>query len=333
MNKQELLRELAQMIATGAVSREEVVNIVGSGNGLGSGAVTEAAQQKKHRHLSLTKILYGLGAVIVIIGIGFLIAQIWQDIGSVGRVTVTLGLGLILSISGSLLLNTKPDHSIGKIFHAIGGVVMPGGAVVLLTEMFEYDVSLWSFASAFGVLFIFYIVLMFIHKKEVLTFFALANGTAAIYLVVAAILDANFTSYAGDIFAYLTMVVGIIYLLLAYGFRSGWNKRLVPSLYFLGSAGFFVAAFTRVFDSGIWEILFFLLALGGVVLAVYLRSKAILVISTLALVGHIIYITGEYFADSLGWPISLVILGFVIIGLGYGSVTLNKRFISRVMVD
>jgi hypothetical protein len=125
------------------------------------------------------------------------------------------------------------------------------------------------------------------------------------------------------------MMVGFVYMLLAYGFRNTWNKKLSGMLYFFGSAGFFIAAFTRVFDSGLWEIFFFILALGGVAFSVRLKSKAVLTVSTLALVGHIIYITSEYFADSLGWPISLVLLGFVIIGLGYGSVAINKRFIKR----
>jgi hypothetical protein len=49
--------------------------------------------------------------------------------------------------------------------------------------------------------------------------------------------------------------------------------------------------------------------------------------STGFLIAHVTFITGEYFADSMGWPISLVILGLVFIGLGYASITINKKFI------
>ena len=66
---------------------------------------------------------------------------------------------------------------------------------------------------------------------------------------------------------------------------------------------------------------------GGVFLSVYMKSRSVLIASTLFLVAHVVYITSEYFADSLGWPISLVLLGFVFIGLGYGSVTINKKYI------
>jgi len=60
-----------------------------------------------------------------------------------------------------------------------------------------------------------------------------------------------------------------------------------------------------------------------------MRSRSILVMSTLFLIAHVSYITGEYFADSLGWPISLVILGFVFIGLGYVSISVNKKYITN----
>lgn len=328
MHKDDILQELLNMLATGEITRQEVVSALDS-RGIDGRGVEEVGHKKKHRHLSPTKILYGIGALIVILGIVFFVAQIWWNIGVLGRVAVTLGLGIMFAISGSLLIHTRPDNQIGKVFHAIGGLLMPGGAVVLLLELFDYDMSLWKLAAAFSVLFVFYLVLGFAQKKEVLTFFTIANGTSALYFIVLAMLEGSFTAYSEEIITYLTMMVGFVYMLLAHGFRNTWNRQLSGVLYFFGSAGFYIAAFTQVFDSKLWEVCFFVLALVGVVLSVKLRSKAVLVVSTLALVGHIIYITSEYFADSLGWPISLVILGFVIIGLGYGSVTLSKKFIAK----
>jgi len=83
-----------------------------------------------------------------------------------------------------------------------------------------------------------------------------------------------------------------------------------------------------VFDSELWQFLYFLVIFGGLYLSIYLKSQIILVMSTIFLIAHISYITSEYFADSLGWPISLVILGFIFIGLGYASVNINKKYIN-----
>ena len=121
------------------------------------------------------------------------------------------------------------------------------------------------------------------------------------------------------------MVVGLSYLFLAHSFRSGWNERLVGVFNFFGAVGFLAAAFTRVDNSPLWQFLFFVLTIGGLALAVYLKSRIILIVSILFLVAHFVYITREYFADSDGWPILLVIFGFLLIGLGYVSISINKK--------
>lgn len=327
MTTEELLRELSLKITTGEIRKEELMRRIGI-----SPTVPEAYEQKgtsEKMHLSLTKILYVLGASIAILGIVFFVAQIWNDIGSWGRILVTLGLGFLIAGGGSVFLESKPESYVGQVFHAIGGFLIPGGALVTLYELGTPTDSLWPMTITIGIVFLFYLVLTVCHKNEVLTFFSFLNGTAFLYLLVTALLTEEGSLYFfADVYAYLTMLIGLSYILFAYAFRGGWNKNLVSILNFLGAAGFLGAAFSRVFESDLWELLFFLLAIGGMVLAVYIKSRGILVVSTCFLIGHFVYITSEYFADSIGWPISLVVLGFVIIGLGYMSITINKKYIN-----
>ncbi|MBI3420496.1 MAG: DUF2157 domain-containing protein [Candidatus Sungbacteria bacterium] len=323
MNKEELLQELSVKISNGELSREEVLSRLNFAPAIRKESDGET---KGFSHFSVTKMLYVLGAVIVITGVGFFVAQIWDDIGSFGRIAVTLGLGLLIAAIGSMLLKQKPEDNIGPIFHFIGGMLIPGGAIVTLSELKVDSVSLWPVAITFGVIFAFYLLLNAIHKHPILTFFAIANGTAFIYLLVMSIVEGPYYRHK-DLYAYLTMVIGASYLLLAHAFRSGWNKHLIGALYFFGITGFLGATFSQVFDSVPWQLLYFLIVLGGLFLSVYMRSRSILAMSTLFLIAHISYITSKYFADSLGWPISLVMLGFVFIGLGYASVTINKRYI------
>jgi len=326
MNNEELLRELSAKISTGEISRAEVASRL---------AVAPAAQPtsdagaKRLSRFSVTKMLYVLGAAIVIIGMVIFVAQIWDDIESAGRIAVTLGLGLLMAALGSVLLKQKPDEKIGPVFHGIGGALIPGGAIVALSELEVDFVSLWPVTITFGAIFAFYLLLDAIQKHAILTFFAIANGTAFIYLFVEAVAEGPFYQH-DDLYAYLTMVIGASYLLLAYAFRGGWNRELVRMFLFLGITGFLGAAFSRVFDSVPWQLLYFAILLGCLFLSVYLRSGVILIMSTLFLIAHVAYITSEYFADSLGWPISLVILGFAFIGLGYASLTINKKYIKEV---
>lgn len=326
MNKEELLQELSTKISTGEISREELINHFNFAPAIQKEVIAE--NSKISTPFSVTKMLYVLGAAIVVIGIVIFVSQIWYDVGSFGRISVTLGLGLLVTATGSMLLKSKPEDNIGTVFHFIGGMLIPGGAIVTLYELNVDFVSLWSVAITFGVIFAFYLLLNSVHKNAILTFFAIANGTAFVYLVVEAIVDGPFYRHE-DLYAYLTMIIGTSYLLLAHAFRDGWNKKLIGILYFFGITGFLGAAFSQVFDSVPWQMLYFIIVIGGIVLSVYMRSRSILVMSTLFLIAHVSYITSEYFANSLGWPISLVILGFVFIGLGYTSVNINKKYIAN----
>lgn len=320
MNKEELLQALAEKINTGEISRHEVSHRLNLDTPRAPHRSEEGT--KGASHFSVTKMLYVLGAAIVIIGIVIFVAQVWDDMGSFGRIAVTLGLGLLIAAQGSMLLKQKPKDNIGAIFHVIGGILIPDGAVVMLHELGFDSVSLWPVAIAFGVIFAFYLLLNAVHKHPVLTFFAIANGTAFVYLFVEAMASPH-----QDWYAYLTMAIGASYLLLAHAFREGWNKKLLGALHCLGSGGFLAAAFSQVNDSVAWQFLYFLIVLGGLLVSVYMKSRSILAMSTLFLIAHVSYITSEYFADSLGWPISLVVLGFMFIALGYASVEINRKYI------
>ena len=331
MKKEKLLQELYTKISTGEISREEVIKKLNLAT-----TTQQMSNEETNRfpHFSLTKMLYFLGATIVIIGIIIFVTQIWDNIGSFNRVMVTLGLGLLITAIGSVLLKQKPEDNIGPVFHCIGGVLIPIGSVVTLSELANpsvYSVSPWPIAITFGVIFIFYLLLNAVHKHPILTFLAITNGTAFTYLLTEAIFDKLY--YNHDIYAYLTMAIGATYLLIAHDFRDGFNKNLIGILYFFGITSFLGAAFSQVFDSILWQLFYFILVSGGLLLSVYMKSRSILVISTLFLIGHVSYITAEYFTDSLGWPISLVILGFLFIGFGYASVTINKKYIKIVQIS
>ncbi|MBI4086954.1 hypothetical protein HY416_03155 [Candidatus Kaiserbacteria bacterium] len=327
MDNETLLEMLATRVSAGEISREEVLGRVGhmptSQSPSGTGHLLA--------NMSVTKILYVLGVAIVITGLLFFVWQIWEDIGSGSRIAITLGLGILTTALGSVLFAQKPGESIGPIFHTIGGTLIPGGALVTLYELGHDFTSLWPVVYVFGAIFVFYLLLLTVQRHAVLAFFAVANGTTFLYLLVGTMLAETYY-YDSDIYAYLTMAIGASYILLAYASGDGWNKPLAGLLRFFGAVGFLGAAFSEVFDSWLWELGYFPIVIFGLFLAVSMKSRSILVVSTLFLLAHLSYITSEYFADSIGWPISLVILGFICIGLGYASITINKRYIRQTEV-
>ncbi|MCA9355748.1 DUF2157 domain-containing protein [Candidatus Kaiserbacteria bacterium] len=325
MDKEQLIEELSLRINSGELSRDEIIARLGL---VENKRLDESKMAGFNigQHLSVTKMLYVLGGGVVVIGAIIFIAQIWDDMGSFGHILITLGLGLLMSLLGSVLLKQRPETELGTIFYFIGGMLIPGGALVTLDE-FNLHTD-WSFALVFIGVFVFYLVLNFVHRNAVLTFFAIANGTLATYLTVTALFDPILDYNDMEVlFQYLTMILGVSYVLLAHSFKDGWNDKLIGALNFFGVTGFLGASFARVFESGFWELFYFLVVFGVLFLSVYTKSRIFLIMSTIFLIAHITYITNEYFADSLGWPVALVILGFIFIGLGYASITINNKYI------
>lgn len=202
--------------------------------------------------------------------------------------------------------------------------MVPGGALVTLDEMGIVPDHNWPVTLTIGMVFLFYLLLTLLHKRVALNFFAFINGTAFAYLLTDSLLpDAN-----GAIFDYLTMCLGASYILFAHQLRQGWNERLIPLLLFFGTFGFYGAAFSQIRDTPVMELVYPFLAFGGLVLAAsVIKSRIMLVLSAFAIIAYIAYFTAEYFADSLGWPISLILLGFVIIGIGFLSISLNRKYL------
>ncbi len=49
------------------------------------------------------------------------------------------------------------------------------------------------------------------------------------------------------------------------------------------------------------------------------------------MIGYLVWFTGEYFADSLGWPLALVIIGVLFIALSVLAVRINRRYFAGKM--
>jgi len=78
-----------------------------------------------------------------------------------------------------------------------------------------------------------------------------------------------------------------------------------------------------------WELVFPGLSFGILFLSVYLKTRSFLIFGTLYLMFYILKITNEYFTSGFGWALSLIILGFALIGIGYFAFYLNKKYISQ----
>ena len=79
---------------------------------------------------------------------------------------------------------------------------------------------------------------------------------------------------------------------------------------------------------GIFDLITIALIFAAFYGSIYLKSRSMLTLAALFLMGHIVQLTARYFVNSIGWPVALIAVGFLIIAIGYGTLYLNKKFIA-----
>jgi uncharacterized membrane protein YoaK (UPF0700 family) len=126
---------------------------------------------------------------------------------------------------------------------------------------------------------------------------------------------------------FVSFVLGASLIGLCVGLERTVHRALTPIWYCIGSIAFFGGLFSLIEDTPV-ELLFLVATCGAVFLSTYVRSRALLFISTLAMLAYISYFTSQHFIDSLGWPLMLMLLGLILIGLSTVAMRIDRRYIA-----
>ena len=122
-----------------------------------------------------------------------------------------------------------------------------------------------------------------------------------------------------------SLMTGICISFAAYGMhKANRYPRLIALGYFAGSLMAYAGLFDLVQNTSV-ELLF--LAVTAIVLyaCVVLQSRALLLTTVIAMLSFIGYFSGEHFANSLGWPITLVLMGVAFLGVGAIAIKVKQR--------
>ena len=58
--------------------------------------------------------------------------------------------------------------------------------------------------------------------------------------------------------------------------------------------------------------------------AIQMQDRRAILFGALYTAGYVSYISSKYFQDALGWPLTIAVAGLLIMGVGYGSLSLSK---------
>jgi hypothetical protein len=266
---------------------------------------------------TLTRLLAYLGGVFVFAGLGIFIAMRWQEMNSAARIVVTLGSGV--AAFGMAFAATKDRRfaAAATPLNIIAALLQPVGILVAIDEYstggdWHYAVLITS-----GVMLAQQLLVFSATRRSALLFAALFFGA----WFVGVLLD-----LIGAPDEWIALTVGTSLLSLSIGIRKTRHAAVTPFWFLAATAGVLWGLFDLVQYTPI-EPVFIGAACAMVYLSTYVRSRSILIVATLALLGYIGYFTEQRFVNTVGWPLALIAFGIAMLGLSAAAVTISRRYI------
>ncbi len=265
----------------------------------------------------LSKLFGYIGGIFVFAGIGVFISMYWDDFGSAARVIVTLGTGLVAFIMGLVCLADKKYERAATPLFLISSFLQPMGILVMLQEYSSGgDVR-------HGMLFM--AVYMLIQQGA--TFWAKGRTVLAFSAILfGCIFFANLFDIWDMSEKLIGIVIGTSLLCIAYALNQSRHLAIAPFWYFVGSVMLLWSIFESVESSPLEPVYLGASAL-IIFLSTYVRSRTLLLVGTLSMLLYIGYYTAKHFANTVGWPIALVMIGIALIAVSSLAVRLNNKYI------
>lgn len=324
MNKQETLSFIQEELSKKNISKDDLLNIVNK---------NRDSQGESNK---LINVLYTIGAIIAVTGISILIGQNWNDIGMFGRLITTLGIFLATYITAFIL--QKPEQKIlSQVMFSVSAILAPVSAWALLQES-NIDFSIKYQTITALLLTIIFATALFVTRKHILVLITLVFATWGYFTEILHIFDISnyYGDFYDDVLKWWVILLGIAYMFIAYGYQSILKPDESPEvkekniiqgiIYNLGALGVLIGGISV---GGVFDALFVAIIFAVFYIGVYLRSNMMLLLGAIFLVSHIIKITSKYFVDTIGWSVSLILIGFIIIGVSYGTFYISKKYIGK----
>lgn len=324
-----LLAAITAASKKGTVTELQVMNAYHKGKGTKAPARTTTINR-----VNLPSVLSFIGGTIVLIGIVIFIMQNWEQLNTAARISATLGAGILSYIVAAILHNRSDARVMAQPFFSIAGIVLPIGIAVTLTE-FTIDptsalMQTWIALALAGV----FAVSAVVFRTAILPFFSIVYGSWAFFALTNWIFNEYTVTTIAHFDEYRLLIVSICYLILGHVFtRTRFSAHLTDFLYFFGTVGFLGTTLAlggwNPNQQLFWELSYPLYIFGAMYLGVILQRRLFIILGSLFLMGYILKITGEYFTNNFGWPLSLIICGILLIIVGYISVIISRKYVAR----
>jgi hypothetical protein len=282
-------------------------------------ALARRTAARKPRQNVLGRLFATIGGTLVLAGLGVFLSTIWDELGALEHIVLTLGSGLAVLVLAYLASLSATRQRLVTPLFLIAMLIEPAGIVVALRELStggHERLGGFVVSATMALQCVFFFARL---RRGSMLFFTLFFGGVALSSALALIdLDEELNA----------LVVGTSYLLTSLALRRTEHEPLTPFWFFVSSSLILCAWFSLVHGT-LGEVTEVVLVAGCVYLSTVLRSRTLLATGTLGLLTYVGYFSGRHFADSFGWPLLLVLLGGLMMALGTAAVRIHRRYIRR----
>lgn len=305
--KQEALERIAEIAREHGITADEL-----------RAQLAAPAKSADSKTSVLTRLLSYLGGIFVLAGLGVFIEMQWNDMNSAARITVTLGSGLAAFFMAWFAAGDERREKIATPLFLLAAFLQPVGILVAIDEFSTGGDERHAFLFTSGVLLV-QQTLAFLGKRLTsLLFMAILFG---LWFYATAM---DLTDVDIDVIA---LGLGLSMLFVLFRIDQTPHAAITPFWYFWGSSAMLAGLFNLVQDSPL-EILFLGAACGVVFWSTWVKSRSLLFVATVAILGYVGYYTSEHFSDVVGWPIALILFGLMLIGLSAVAFRINRKYIA-----
>lgn len=291
----------------------------------------EILDNKSTSSSTVLKIFTYIGGALIFFGVVFLIAINWLTLNNFIKIFTTLGVAAAAYITAVLLHYAKKEAA-SSVFFMLCALILPIGLLVTLylyglnTDELRTTVIISAICLAI------FLATQVIFPRTILILFTIIFASIFTISFIDFIVSKN-GLFLANVSTYEYLTLGLSYFLLGYYLDFDKKYLLSGPLYFFGTffllgASYYQGGFFYHSETiSMWQITTGILILSAFLISVPLKSKTILYVSALFLIGYLID-SSTRFADifgHLGWPLILIIAGLLFIVLGYVVMHIHQR--------
>jgi len=305
------LADIVMLARQHGLSSSEVAAALGAAPGGAAAGRTRAI---------VVRVLGFLGGTFIFAGIGVFIAVQWSGMNSPARVVVTLGSGIAAFALAVLAYRDEHYDKAAAPLLLVASALEPLGMMVAFQEFGSGGdwriaalVTSGAMTAQMG-------AIVHLFRRSTPLFMVLVFASL-FWVTTLDLVDADGKTIA--------LVMGGSLLLAAAGIGRSRHAEITPPWYFIGAASFLYGFFDLV-EHTVFELAFIAAAAAFVYASVALRSRTLLFVATLAILAYTGWFTRQYFADSIGWPLALIVFGLLMIGLSALAFRIDRDYLRPV---